>query len=140
MVVVDGRQRKWSKGMTLVRFAKEMKKLGAAFAMNLDGGGSSTMVVGKKIVNRPSDGKQRPVSSAVLVLEGKDPGDAFAQASGPVRAPARGGGAFSPSFTDPASTGGFLEAVDAGAFGERVPLPPELRKLLRAFRAASSRR
>jgi len=139
MVVVDGRQKKWSKGMTLVRFAKEMKKLGAAFAMNLDGGGSSTMVVGEKIVNRPSGGKQRPVSSAVLVLGRRDPGDTFARASGPSRAPARAWGASSASFTDPASTGGFLEALDAGAFGPPEPLAPELRKLLRAFRASSRR-
>jgi len=37
-------------------------------ALNLDGGGSTTMVVQGKIVNRPSDaGGPRPVSDAILV-------------------------------------------------------------------------
>ena len=43
--------------------------------MNLDGGGSSTMVVNGEVVNRPSDGEQRRVSTAVLVLPGPDPGE-----------------------------------------------------------------
>ena len=37
-------------------------------ALNLDGGGSTTMVVQGKIVNRPSDaGGPRAVSDAILV-------------------------------------------------------------------------
>lgn len=138
MVVVDGRQKGWSKGMTLVRFAKEMKKLGAADAMNLDGGGSSTMVIGKKVVNRPSGGRQRAVSSAVLILPGRDPDDAFASRAWAAPSSGRGGPTRSSAFQDPASTGGFLEAVAEGVFGPRALLDRELRGLLRAY--LSSRR
>jgi exopolysaccharide biosynthesis protein len=45
-----------------------MVQLGAIEAMNLDGGGSATMVVGGRIVNEPSDGRERPIGSALLVL------------------------------------------------------------------------
>jgi exopolysaccharide biosynthesis protein len=38
-------------------------------AINLDGGGSSTMAVGGQVVNRPSDASgERPVGDAILVL------------------------------------------------------------------------
>jgi len=56
-------------------FSEQMIALGAVNAMNLDGGGSTTMVVNGKVINRPSDGEERPVSSALLVLAGEDPGE-----------------------------------------------------------------
>jgi exopolysaccharide biosynthesis protein len=68
LVVVDGRQSRWSVGATMYRFAAIMKDLGAVEAVNLDGGGSSTMVVRGKVVNRPSDGFQRKVSNAAVIL------------------------------------------------------------------------
>jgi exopolysaccharide biosynthesis protein len=143
MVVVDGR-REGSRGVTLVRFAKVFLKLRASIALNLDGGGSSTMVVrgkrgGLKVVNRPSDGKQRKVSSAVLVLKGKDPGESI---GGPLAAPLapaplpakdRAGEI---AAKDPASTGGLAEALVSGTFGPRLDLPRELRRVLRIFRSA----
>jgi phosphodiester glycosidase len=67
-VVVDGRQRGWSSGMTLVAFARLFRHLGAASALNVDGGASSTMVVGGRVVNRPSEGSLRAVESAMLVV------------------------------------------------------------------------
>jgi exopolysaccharide biosynthesis protein len=49
-----------------------MSSLGAVEAMNLDGGGSSTMVVGGTPVNTPSDATgERPVGDAVVVLPGR---------------------------------------------------------------------
>lgn len=72
-VTVDGRQRGYSIGMRLVRFARLFKQLGADFALNLDGGGSTTMVIDGEVANRPSDGSERPVSSALLLLPGADP-------------------------------------------------------------------
>ena len=67
IVVVDGRQ-KTSVGMSIQELAAFMAdRLGAQVAMNLDGGGSSTMVVRGGVVNQPGDGFQRGVSSAVLV-------------------------------------------------------------------------
>jgi hypothetical protein len=60
LVVVDGRQWGISEGMTLSELAILMKELGAHTAINLDGGGSTTMVIQQpggrhKVVNRPSD-------------------------------------------------------------------------------------
>jgi hypothetical protein len=73
LVVVDGRQPKWSRGATLGEFAQIFRRLGATWALNLDGGGSSTMVVRGKVVNRPSDGGERSIATALLVLPGPDP-------------------------------------------------------------------
>ncbi|HWQ62017.1 MAG TPA: phosphodiester glycosidase family protein, partial [Negativicutes bacterium] len=66
LVVVDGRQTA-STGMTLLELALFMQELGAVEAMNLDGGGSSEMVIFDKVVNRPSDGRERKVATAVVV-------------------------------------------------------------------------
>ena len=41
----------------------------------LDGGGSSEMVVEGEVVNRPSDGDERSISNAIVVLPGPDPGE-----------------------------------------------------------------
>ncbi|MNX04850.1 hypothetical protein D3C86_344460 [compost metagenome] len=67
LAVVDGRQSRLSVGLTLPETADFMRELGAQSALNLDGGGSSTMVIEGEIVNRPSDGRERPVSNALLV-------------------------------------------------------------------------
>ncbi|MGQ9619067.1 MAG: phosphodiester glycosidase family protein [Candidatus Aminicenantia bacterium] len=70
MVVVDGRQPNLSIGMTLDEFAELFIKLGCYNALNLDGGGSSTMWVKGEVVNSPSDPTgERPVSDGLLVLE-----------------------------------------------------------------------
>jgi exopolysaccharide biosynthesis protein len=65
LVVVDGRSES-STGYTLVQLARLMVRLGAEEALNLDGGGSSTMAVtppggALTVANTPSDGQQRPV-------------------------------------------------------------------------------
>ena len=67
LATVNGRQARISIGMTLEELAELMLELGAVEAMNLDGGGSSTMVVRGIVLNAPSDGRPRPVSNAVLV-------------------------------------------------------------------------
>ena len=67
-VTVDGRRPRYSRGISMIGFAKLMRSLGAEWALNLDGGGSTTMVVGGKVVNRPSDGRQRAVGSALLLV------------------------------------------------------------------------
>jgi hypothetical protein len=68
LIVVDGRQPQLSIGMTFA----ELQKLGEALrlqsALNLDGGGSTTMVAQGKIVSHPSDpGGARKVSDALIV-------------------------------------------------------------------------
>lgn len=67
LVVVDGRQ-SHSVGYTLLEMALFMQELGAVSAVNFDGGGSSEMVIGKDIVNSPSDGTERKVGSGLVVL------------------------------------------------------------------------
>ncbi|MCD6351287.1 MAG: phosphodiester glycosidase family protein, partial [Armatimonadetes bacterium] len=67
LVTVDGRQPGWGKGMTLYTLAQLMRELGCTDALNLDGGGSTTAWVRGKVVNRPSDGAERPIANALLV-------------------------------------------------------------------------
>lgn len=56
LVVIDGRQPRYSVGMTMKETADFMIALGAVEAINLDGGGSSTFVVaGGAVLNSPSD-------------------------------------------------------------------------------------
>ena len=72
IVVVDGRQPFYSEGMTLAELAQLMLDLGVHDAMNLDGGGSSTLVVrgadgSPRVLNSPIDlyipGRERPVAN-----------------------------------------------------------------------------
>ena len=74
LVVVDGRSRR-SAGVTLGQLRGILRDLGAVTAMNLDGGGSSEMVVDGEVVNHPSDGHERHITNAILVLPGADPGE-----------------------------------------------------------------
>lgn len=69
LVTVDGRQPGYSVGMSLPELAGLMKKLGATEAVNLDGGGSTTMWVNGSVRNRPSDGRLRPIGNAIVVYE-----------------------------------------------------------------------
>ena len=94
LLVADGRFRHKAEGLTLPELAMVMRWLGCSDAINLDGGGSTTMVVrddGTRaalpaknattkagdhygVVNHPSDNRlydhsgQRPVANAILVL------------------------------------------------------------------------
>ena len=72
MITVDGRSES-SGGISLYDLGAYLLELGATDAMNLDGGGSTTMFVGGKVVNHPSDKEgERKVSDAILVtLRGK---------------------------------------------------------------------
>lgn len=68
-VVVDGRQAGLSVGMSLNELADLMLSMGAYNAVNLDGGGSSTMVVHNQVVNSPSDpGGERSVANALFAV------------------------------------------------------------------------
>jgi hypothetical protein len=68
MVTVDGRQPGVSVGMNLSELADYLLSLGAIDAMNLDGGGSTTMFLDGRVVNTPSDKEgERKVSDAILV-------------------------------------------------------------------------
>ncbi len=70
LLVVDGRQ-SFSRGYTMEELAKKLKRLGAEDGLNLDGGGSSTLVALRngalRVLNSPSDGQQRSVPNGVQV-------------------------------------------------------------------------
>lgn len=68
VAVVDGRAPGKSAGASYFEAAAIMRWLGARDAINLDGGGSTTMVIGKKVVNEPSDGAERAVGDALLIV------------------------------------------------------------------------
>jgi exopolysaccharide biosynthesis protein len=68
LVTVDGRLPNYSVGMTFDDLQRLAARLELTDALNLDGGGSTTMVVGGEVVNKPSDpGGVRPVSDALIV-------------------------------------------------------------------------
>lgn len=66
--VVDGRQAH-SRGCTLQEWADILiNQFGAVDAINLDGGGSTELIVKDSIVNSPSDGRERAVGSALMII------------------------------------------------------------------------
>jgi hypothetical protein len=84
LVAVDGRQTS-SVGMSLPELAQAMIALGVHDALNLDGGGSTALVVGDSVVNRPSDATgERPVGD-VLVITREAPGNRAARRNVPAR-------------------------------------------------------
>ena len=67
-VTVDGRQPRRSRGIDLIDFADYFESIGCTDAVNLDGGGSTTMVTRGEVVNFPSDpGGSRSVSNALIL-------------------------------------------------------------------------
>ncbi len=79
LLIVDGRQTS-SRGLTLYEMGKLMKEFGSHHALNLDGGGSTTMVArtpGKEdaeVVNSPSDGTERAVPNGIGIFTEKGNG------------------------------------------------------------------
>ena len=133
LVAVDGRQPGYSVGMTLEEFANLFASLGADYALNLDGGGSTTMVVNGEIKNRPSDGTERPVSSALVIIPGTDPGEAFPgpETTDPTDPPDVEG-IWDDVAGDPGSTGGLASYLRSS--GRR--LPAFLERAAREFRSS----
>jgi hypothetical protein len=69
LVAVDGRRPGYSVGASFRESAAIMDSLGAEEAVNLDGGGSTSVTIGKRLVNRPSDASgERPIGDAVVLL------------------------------------------------------------------------
>lgn len=75
-VVIDGRSPK-STGASLGEAAGVFLGLGAVNAVNLDGGGSSCMVVNGEVVNTPSDGSLRSVGNGCLLVSNAPEDDAI---------------------------------------------------------------
>ncbi|MGH2830544.1 MAG: phosphodiester glycosidase family protein, partial [Actinomycetota bacterium] len=68
LVTADGRQPGYAEGLTLFEAASMMQQMGATDAINLDGGGSTTFVSRGRVVNRPSDARERSVATALVVV------------------------------------------------------------------------
>ena len=74
LMVLDGRQEPFSAGGTAEELAQIMLDAGCVTAINLDGGGSTTFVAKQEgsdaltVVNRPSDGYERSVSSSLMIV------------------------------------------------------------------------
>ena len=66
-VATDGRQPGYSIGMTNFELAQTLVRLGAVRGMALDGGGSSTLAFEGRVLNQPSDGRERMVSNALML-------------------------------------------------------------------------
>lgn len=85
--MADGRQSPYSVGMTIDELAEFMAAQGVVNAIYLDGGGSATMASKRegttelKIRNRPSDGVERTVSSALLLVSTAENDGVFDHAS-----------------------------------------------------------
>jgi len=72
LVVVDGRQKGYSEGMSLHELARLMRELGCWTATNMDGGGSSIMGIAgadapPRVVNSPSGRRARPVPAILTI-------------------------------------------------------------------------
>ena len=74
MATVDGRQSGYSTGVNLEELAELMLSRGVVQALNMDGGGSTTMAVRLpgdpevSVVNRPSDGHERRLANSLIVF------------------------------------------------------------------------
>jgi len=67
LLTTDGRQPGFSVGMTNFELAQALVRYGAVRGMGLDGGGSSTIAFEGKVLNSPSDGRERAVSTALML-------------------------------------------------------------------------
>ncbi len=67
-LAVDGRAPGISEGMTIPELAAFMRELGCVDALNLDGGGSTTAWARGRVLNRPSDGAERPLGNALVLV------------------------------------------------------------------------
>jgi hypothetical protein len=152
-MAVDGRRDGWSIGMNLHELGDEMLKAGAYNAINIDGGGSTSMWLSDKgpwcitetnggcLVNKPSDGAERATLTAMLVLQGRDANEPVIDEASRTSIWSSGFGL--PDDTsrdwdlmalmDPGSTGGLLDAT-----AEQGDLPDGLRQYLRVYRSGPS--
>lgn len=69
VLVTEGYDEKGKSGATLSEIQKKLKLLGVKDAYNLDGGGSSSLVLKGRVVNKPSDGRLRPVPTHFLFFK-----------------------------------------------------------------------
>ena len=87
LAVLDGRQEPFSCGGTMHELAQIMLEADCLSAINLDGGGSATFAARPegendvKVVNRPSDGSERSISSGLIIASTAPRSDVFDHAT-----------------------------------------------------------
>jgi exopolysaccharide biosynthesis protein len=67
-IVIDGRRQGWSMGVTLEEAQGKLLEFKVRDAYNLDGGGSSTFYYNGSVLNRPSGGTERRVTTNIVVI------------------------------------------------------------------------
>ena len=67
-IAVDGRNGMHSSGATISELTEILRSQNVRYALNLDGGGSTEIIINGKIYNLPSDGFERNISYALGVL------------------------------------------------------------------------
>ncbi|MEW5920055.1 MAG: phosphodiester glycosidase family protein [Bacillota bacterium] len=67
-IVIDGRREGWSMGVTLEEAQDKLLEFNVRDAYNLDGGGSSTFYYDGKVLNRPSGGAERRVTTNIVII------------------------------------------------------------------------
>lgn len=83
MMVLDGRQEPFSCGGSMHELAQIMLEAGCVAAVNLDGGGSTTYASRPEgsdaieVINRPSDGSERSISSGLIIASTAVPSNVF---------------------------------------------------------------
>ena len=86
-MALDGRQSPYSIGGSMHEIAQIMLEAGCVYAINLDGGGSTTYVAKQEgedsvsIANRPSDGSERAISAGLIIASTAAPSDVFDHAT-----------------------------------------------------------
>ncbi len=86
LMSLDGRQEPFSCGGSMHEIAQIMLEAGCVAAINLDGGGSTTFASrpeGKdkvEVINRPSDGSERAISTGIIIASLAAPSDVFDRA------------------------------------------------------------
>ena len=156
LMTVDGRQPSYSVGMDLVQLARQFERVGADWAINLDGGGGAAMWVANRgrycqkataggcLVSRPSDPSgERPAVSSVMVLPDSDRGEPLdtrrvAEASPllPATTAAESLANTNLALTDPGSTGGLLDAIFGGGLGRAPARSSVLWQDVQVYRAS----
>ncbi|OEF98793.1 hypothetical protein BHF68_03115 [Desulfuribacillus alkaliarsenatis] len=67
-IVIDGRREGWSMGVTLEEAQDKLLEFNVRDAYNLDGGGSSTFFYDGQVLNRPSSGSERRVTTNIVII------------------------------------------------------------------------
>jgi exopolysaccharide biosynthesis protein len=125
LLTADGRQSAFAEGLGLDELATMMVELGAYHAVNLDGGGSTTMIAREpgsatgQVENRPSDGAQRRVPNGLALFAPRGSGKPRGFWVEPVLDPDRASGSSTVAPSNPERVfAGLTRRLRAAAYDE----------------------